>query len=130
VPEGDALLIEAKLPISEIGYVMIGAPARLSIASGGSGFSTIPATVVHISPDSLSDEKTGAPSQGGGGANVSYYIVRLEPKELAFRRGGADSYALRPGVQIMAAIITGERSVLDLLLEPFIGSGIRPLTER
>jgi hypothetical protein len=30
----------------------------------------------------------------------------------------------------MAAIITGERSVLDLLLEPFIGSGIRPLTER
>jgi adhesin transport system membrane fusion protein len=128
VPEGDALLIEAKLPISEVGYVMIGAPARLSIASGGSGFSTIAATVVHISPDSLSDEKTGAPSQGGG-ANVSYYIVRLEPKEMAFRRGG-DIYALRPGVQVTSAIITGERSVLALLLEPFIGSGIRPLTER
>jgi adhesin transport system membrane fusion protein len=39
VPDGESLLIEAKLPISEIGYVRIGAPARLSIASGGSGFS-------------------------------------------------------------------------------------------
>jgi adhesin transport system membrane fusion protein len=128
VPEGEALLIEAKLPISEIGYVGIGANARLSIASGGNGFSTIAATVVHISPDSLSDDKTGAPSQGGA-TGMSYYIVRLAPKELAFRRS-ADIYALRPGVQVMSAIITGERSVLALLLEPFIGSDVRPLTER
>ncbi|WP_172822251.1 HlyD family type I secretion periplasmic adaptor subunit [Magnetospirillum moscoviense] len=129
VPEGEALLVEAKLPISEIGYVGIGAKARLSIASGGNGYSTIAATVVHISPDSLSDEKTGAPAQGGAAGGMSYYIVRLAPKELAFRRGN-DSYALRPGVQVMSAIITGERSVMALLLEPFVGSGVRPLTER
>jgi adhesin transport system membrane fusion protein len=128
VPEGEALLIEAKLPISEIGYVKIGGQARLTIASGGNGFSSIPASVMHISPDSLSEEKTGAPSQGGNSA-ASYYVVRLVPKDLFFRRG-ADTYALRPGVQVTAAIITGERSVLALLLEPFTGSSIRPLTER
>jgi adhesin transport system membrane fusion protein len=119
VPEGEALMVEARLPISEIGYVKIGSPARLSVAAGGSGFSSIDADVVHISPDAALDEKTG----------MGYYVVRLAPKELAFHRG-ADSYPLRPGVQVMAAILTGQRSVLALLLEPFMGSGIKPLTER
>lgn len=119
VPEGEALLIEAQLPISEIGYVRLGAPARLSITSGSSGFSSIDAHVVHISPDAVIDEKTGA----------SHYLIRLAPSELAFRKG-KDTYPLRPGVQVMAAILTGQRSVLSLLLDPFLGSGIKPLTER
>lgn len=119
VPDGDSLLIEAKLPISEIGYVKIGSVARLSITSGGSGFSTVPAKVVHISPDAASDEKTGN----------TYYVVRLEPKVPVFKRGD-DVYEMRPGVQVTAAILTGQRTVLTLLLEPLTGSSIRPLTER
>lgn len=119
VPEGEQMLVEARLPVSEIGYVAMGSAARLSIASGGSGFSSIDAKVVHISPDATIDEKTGAP----------FYTVRLQPKTHVFRRG-KDAYALRPGVQVMAAIITGERSVLAVLIEPFIGSGIHPLSER
>jgi adhesin transport system membrane fusion protein len=119
VPEGEALLIEAKLPISEVGYVRMGEHARLSIASGGNGFSTISADVVHVSPDAVADEK----------GNNSYYIVRLQPKEMAFRRN-QDLYPLRPGVQVTAAIITGERSVMGVLLDPFLGSGVHPLTER
>lgn len=119
VPEGDTFLIEAKLPISEIGYVSMGAPARLSITTGGSGFSTVPAKVVHISPDAAADEKTGN----------TYYVVRLEPKVPFFKRGD-DIYAMRPGVQVTAAILTGKRTVLTLLLEPLTGSNIRPLTER
>lgn len=119
VPADDSLLVDARLPIGEVGFVRVGAPARLSMASGTSGFSTIDATVVLISPDAAVDEKTGAP----------YYVVRLEPKELSFKRGD-EVYPLRPGVQLMAAIITGQRSVLGLLIEPFAGSGVRPLTER
>jgi membrane fusion protein, adhesin transport system len=119
VPEGEALLIEAKLPISEVGYVHLGERARLSVSASGSGFSTVDAKVVHVSPDSVADEKTG----------VSYYVVRLEPEEFAFHRG-TDSYPLHPGVQVTAAIITGQRSVLALLLDPFQFSGVKPLTER
>lgn len=119
VPEGEALLIEAKLPIAEVGYVRVGAPARLTIASGGNGFSTIAAEVIHVSPDAVADEKEKS----------SYYVVRLKPRELGFRRG-TDFYPLRPGVQVTSAIVTGERSVLALLVDPFIGSGIHPLTER
>lgn len=119
VPEGEALLVEAKLPIGDVGFVRLGAPARLSLPTGASGFSTIDAEVVHISPDSTVDEKNGS----------SYFIVRLKPKLFVFKRG-AESYPLRPGVQVTSAIITGQRSVLSLLMEPFLGNGIRPLTER
>lgn len=119
VPQGETLLIEARLPIGEVGYVSIGSPARLSISAGGGGYSTVAAKVVHISPDAIADEKTGA----------SYYLVRLLPETFAFRRG-KDSYALRPGVQVSAAILSGSRSVIALLLDPFFGSGINPLTER
>lgn len=124
VPEGEALLIEAKLPIADVGYVHIDSPARLTLASGAGGFSSIMAKVVHISPDTVVDEKATGPHAG-----TAHYVVRLQPAENAFRRG-EEVYALRPGVQVTAAILTGERSVLSVLLEPFIGSGVRPLTER
>jgi adhesin transport system membrane fusion protein len=119
VPEGEALLIDARLPIGDVGYVQLNAPARLSLSSGASGFSTIQAKVVHVSPDSVLDEKTGQ----------SHYQVKLKPEAFVFRRGD-EVYALRPGVQITCAILTGERSVLALLLEPFLGHGVKPLTER
>lgn len=119
VPEGEALLVEARLPIGDVGYVQTNAPAKLTLSSGVSGYSTIHAKVVHVSPDSMLDEKTGQ----------SYYQVKLKPEEFTFRRTG-ELYALRPGVQITCAILTGKRSVLALLLEPFLGHGIKPLTER
>lgn len=119
VPEGEELLIEAKLPISEVGYVRLGSVARLSIANGGNGFSTISGEVVYVSPDAAADEK----------GNTSFYILRLKPAVMAFKRNG-DLYPLRPGVQVTAAIISGERSVMSVLLEPFFGSGVHPLTER
>lgn len=118
VPAGDALLVEAKLPISEVGYMSIGAPARLTISAGGSGFSPIHAELVHVSPDAVAEEK-----------GASYYLVRLAPQKLAFHRG-KDVYPLRPGLQVTAAIVTGQRSVLALLFEPFVGNGIHPLSER
>ena len=119
VPEGEALMVDARLPIGDVGFVQKNSAARLTLSSGASGFSTIRAKVVHVSPDSMLDEKTGQP----------YYQVKLQPEEFSFRRG-TEVYALRPGVQITCAILTGERSVLALLLEPFLGSGVKPLTER
>lgn len=119
VPEGEELIIEAKLPISEVGFVRQGEVGRLSLPTGASGFTTIESEVIHISPDSVLDEKTG----------VSYFVVRLRPHKFAFARND-EVYPLKPGVQVTAAIITGQRSVLTVLLQPFLGNGIKPLTER
>jgi len=119
VPEDEQLLLEAQLPVSEVGYVQIGTRARISMASGSSGFDTIEGELVQISPDAVVDEQTGA----------SHYLVRIKPEVLEFTRNGVP-YPLTPGVQVMAALITGERSVMELLLDPFVGSAVRPLSER
>ena len=52
--------------------------------------------------------------------------MRLQPQEMAFKRNG-DLYPLRSGVQITSAIITGQRSVMSLLIDPFFSSGVHPL---
>ena len=119
VPEGEALLVEAKLPIGDVGYVEIGERARLSLASGARGYSSIDGEVVYISPDSVIDEKTGQ----------AHYVVRLQPKEFAFKNGD-ERYQLRPGIQLTCAILTGKRSVLALITDPFLNNGVKPLTER
>jgi adhesin transport system membrane fusion protein len=118
VPEGEALVVEAKLPITDIGFVKPGQPARLTVSSGSRSFAPIGAKVTHISPDAVADEKAG-----------SYYVVRLAPDEAVFRQGD-ETFPLRPGVQITSAIISGQRSVLSLLVDPFWRSGIQPLSER
>jgi adhesin transport system membrane fusion protein len=119
VPEGEALLVESKLPIAEIGFIRLGSPARLSLAGGTGGFSTIDGEVIHISPDATLDEKTG----------TSHYVVRLRPAETAFHRAGY-AYPMKPGVQVTAAILTGNRTVLATLFDTFFDDGVKPLAER
>lgn len=119
VPADDELWIEAELPLGDVGFVTLGAPAKLMLASGTGGFDEIPAEVIQISADSVIDEQTG----------LAYYLVRLRPQSEAFVRD-EEIFPLRPGISVMATIVTGQRSVLDVLLEPFLGSGIQPLSER
>ncbi|MBP7336874.1 HlyD family type I secretion periplasmic adaptor subunit [Niveispirillum sp.] len=119
IPDGETLLIEARLPIADVGFVKIDAPARLSLTGASSGFSNMDAHVVHISPDAAVDEKTG----------MSYYVVRLAPAEAAFMRAG-ERYPLKPGVKVMATILTGSRTVLATLTDRFFDSGVGPLSER
>ncbi len=71
-----------------------------------------------MSPDAAVDEKT----------NQGYYVVRLKPAKFAFERGG-HAYPLKPGVRVMATILTGSRTVLATLTDTFFGNGVKPLSE-
>jgi adhesin transport system membrane fusion protein len=118
VPEDETLVAEVRLPIADVGFVREGAPARVNLAGGSGGFSTIDAKVQQISPDAAMDEKTGS----------GFYVVRLKLEQFAFQRGG-HAYPLRPGVRVMATISTGSRSVLLTLTDSFFGNGMKPLSE-
>jgi adhesin transport system membrane fusion protein len=118
VPEDETLVAEVRLPIADVGFVREGAPARVNLAGGSGGFSTIDAKVQQISPDAAMDEKTGS----------GFYVVRLKLEQFAFQRG-SHAYPLRPGVRVMATISTGSRSVLLTLTDSFFGNGMKPLSE-
>ncbi|MBI3444532.1 MAG: HlyD family type I secretion periplasmic adaptor subunit [Magnetospirillum sp.] len=119
VPAGDRLIIEARLPNFDIGYVSIGQPAKIKLASSDAvRFGTIAGNVVHIGPDTTITDK-----------GATFYKVRIETESDHFQHGKS-RYRLYPGMQVIATIHTGERTVLAYVLEPFIGAADSALHER
>ncbi|MAF94717.1 MAG: secretion protein HylD [Rhodospirillaceae bacterium] len=119
VPAGDRLIIEARLPTQDIGYVHPGQTALVMLASADAiRFGNIEGKVVHVSPDAI-DSAGGAP----------FYKVRIAMEKDFFERRGV-KYRLVPGVLVMSSIRTGQRSVLAYLTDPFRGSFQTALRER
>ncbi|WP_319778864.1 HlyD family type I secretion periplasmic adaptor subunit [Maridesulfovibrio sp.] len=119
VPAGDKLVIEARLPISDIGYVKNGQKAVVKLASSDSSrFGNIDGKVSNISPDADSTSR-----------GVTYYRVRIETDKDYFEHDG-NYYKLFPGIRVIAGIHIGTRSVMEYLLEPFMGSLSYAMRER
>jgi adhesin transport system membrane fusion protein len=119
VPAGDRLIVEAKLPVYDVGHIRVGQSAKIRLASAESArFGVIDGGVVHVSPDTLTTDK-----------GATYYRVRVETAADHFRSGD-ERYRLYPGVQVEASIIIGSRTVLQYMVEPFLGYAGRALQER
>jgi adhesin transport system membrane fusion protein len=113
VPTKDNLIVEARLPNSDIGFVTPGQKAVIKLSSSDSvNFGQIDATVTQISPDSEQDEND---------ERVVFYKILLET-ESNFFESKNKIYRLTPGVKVVASINIGERTVANYLLSPFIGS--------
>ena len=74
--------------------------------------------VVAVSPDTLTDAD-GRP----------FYRVRIATKRDHFLRG-AVRYDLFPGMEVSTSIHTGERTVMEYLLDPFLNARGEALRER
>ena len=119
VPGGDRLVIEARLPIQDIGYVRVGQEVKVSLVSGDAArFGKLVGQVANISPDTLVNDD-----------GVPYYKVRIETVNDLFKKGDLE-YRLFPGMVVQAAIHTGSRSVVEYLFSPFISFMDSALTER
>lgn len=119
VPQGDKLVIEARLPTRDVGYVQTGQPVQVTLASSEAiRFGRIVGEVVNVSPDTI-ETRDGIP----------YYKVRVETDQTYFKSAQL-RYALLPGVQVACAIRTGQRSVMAYILDPFLTSAQTALRER
>ena len=119
VPSGDRLIIAAKLPTQDIGYVNVGQTATLKLASADAlRFGHINGNVHTVSPDALVMED-----------GIPYYRVWIYPEKDSFQRG-THKYNLFPGMQIMVSIHTGERTVFEYLTSPLRTSMDTALGER
>lgn len=109
VPEGDRLIVEAKLQTHDIGYVAEGQPAMVRLASAdGNRFGGLEGKVVSIAPDALLTPE-----------GMPFYKVRIETDSSYFQNKHL-RYNLFPGVRVVANIHTGERTVLEYLLDPYL----------
>jgi adhesin transport system membrane fusion protein len=119
VPADDRLVIEAKLPTRDIGYVRAGQRAKIRLASSDAArFGSIESEVANVSPDTLVNDQ-----------GVPFYKVRIETNQSYFEQRGL-RYDLFPGMQVQADIQTGTRTVLQYLLDPYFKSVEVALRER
>jgi len=122
VPSGDKLVIEAHLPIQDIGYVRSGQLAVVKLASRDARrFGNIDGKVLHVSPDAVTQATPG-------GVNT-YYKVLVETQSDHFSRK-ANRYNLFPGMRVVVAIHIGKRSVLGYFLDPFVDALSGSMQER
>jgi adhesin transport system membrane fusion protein len=119
VPVDDRLVVEAKLKTDDIGYVKAGQSALIKLSSADAlRFGGIDGTVTNVSPDTLVTEQ-GTP----------YYKVRIEMANDRFQRGDLQ-YKLFPGMQVIASIRTGDRTVIEYLTDPFLNTMSGAMRER
>ena len=119
VPENEKLIIEAKLPLSEIGYVKKDLQAKIRLNTPeGSRFRSIKGKVVFVGADRISSKD-----------DDGFYLVKVETSENSFSRKN-EEYKLFSGVPVMVGIITGKRSFVDYFLTPFMTNATFALSER
>ncbi len=119
VPENEKLIIEAKLPLSEIGYVKNNLEAKIRLNTPeGSRFRSIKGKVVFVGADRISSKD-----------EEGFYLVKVETSENSFARKN-EEYKLLSGVPVMVGIITGKRSFMDYFLTPFMTGASFALSER
>lgn len=123
VPFGDELLIEAKMPPSDISFVRPGQNVAIKLdAYDYSIYGIFHGTVKYISPDTLM-EKT---SEG-----EKYYfrvLITLGQTEVIAKNG--KKINLTPGMTTQVDIVTGSRTVLTYLTKPVIKTFSEAFHER
>ena len=113
VPVGEKLIVESRVPPRDIAFVTTGQSARVNFDAYDSAiYGSANATVVFISPDTLTE-------QAQNGTSETYYRVNLEVDTASMRAvPGRDLVNLQPGMTATAEILTGKSTVWAYLTKP------------
>ena len=109
VPQGQPLLLDARIPPHVIDKVRLGALADVRFT----GFAQAPDLVVTAEVVSLAGDAVTESTPTG---SVSYYLARLQITPDGKRLLG--SHVLQPGMEAEVLVKTGERSLLAYLMHP------------
>ena len=119
VPLEDKLLIEGHIKPSDIAFIHPGEKAVVSLSAfDPSIYGRLDGEVTEISPDSITNEK-----------GESYYRVRVKTLKTSLKKGEKE-YSIIPGMQATIDVVTGEKTVMNYLMKPFVKAAQTALRER
>ena len=115
VPKDEPLIAEVRIGHDDIGFVEPGQPVKLKLTAYpfqkyGMLEGTVKTIAADVSSANASDVKTSSPVDLGFKA-----IVALSSQQLSAR---GQPFVLNPGMQVIAEIRQGERTVMEYLLSP------------
>jgi len=113
IPDHDRYVIDLRIDPNDIDIVYPGQTARVRLSAFNARTTPmITGEVVHVSADRLVDPATG----------VGYFSGRVIPNTLTMQE---DTPLLSSGMQAEVYLVTGERTVLDYLLDPLVRASER-----
>ena len=105
VPDNDRIVIDVRIDPNDIDVVYPGQTARVRLTAFSARTTPmIEGKVVQISADRIIDPQTGA----------GYFSGRVEPSDTV----SEGMPTLQPGMLAEVFLVTGQRSVLDFVLDP------------
>jgi adhesin transport system membrane fusion protein len=120
VPARKTLEVRGRVAPRDIGFIAVDDPARIKLtAYDFTIYGSLAGRVARISPDAAEDPQTGE----------VYYPVIIATEEDALEHQGA-RLPIRPGMVAEIDIQSGEHTVLDTLLKPFVKARYEALRER
>lgn len=109
VPQGERLLVEAKVTPADIGFVQAGQTAKVRItAYDYSLYGALTGTVQNVAPDAVVDQRTGE----------VHFLVLIALPGNCFATRDAGCLPLGPGMMADVSVLGPKRSVLSYLLSP------------
>lgn len=123
LPMEDDLVVEAKVKPADMPAMKVGLPAKVKLdAYEYLIFGSMEGTVTNVSADSLSEEIKAGP--------MTYYRVKVNVQESAFKNIAADDIEVRTGMTATVDIKTGGRSFLSFIFKPITKTFTQPFGER
>ncbi len=110
-PEGEELIVEAKVLNRDIGFVKPGMPVKVKLETFPyQEFGILSGTVEKVSANSVNNQQEGL-----------VFPARVRLKQHSVRVRGQE-VPLTPGMAVTAEIVTRQRTVLSFVLEPITAS--------
>lgn len=119
VPSDDKLLVEGRIRPQDIAFIYPGQEAMVKItAYDFSIYGGLKGEVVDISADTITNEK-----------DESFYRVKILTEQSELKRKG-EILPIIPGMVASVDILTGDKTVMEYLLKPFIKTLDEAMNER
>jgi protease secretion system membrane fusion protein len=118
LPSAEPLIVEGQVPVDMVDQIQVQMPVELILAAYNQNTTPrVPGVVTHVSPDRMTDEKTGQP----------YYRLRaaVTPQGLPLLQ----RLKVQPGMPVEVFVKTGERTLANYLIRPLRDNLRLSLTE-
>ncbi|MEQ8333728.1 HlyD family type I secretion periplasmic adaptor subunit [Nisaea sp.] len=138
VPDGDRLTVEATVTNRDIGFIEIGQRAAVKVdAFNYMRYGSIEGRIVSLSADAVVPQDANNAAGAAGAATTGpqaapqmlSYTARIEIEREHLIVDGRD-VRLVPGMSVTADLLTGERRVLEYVLQPVLRYASEGMRER
>jgi HlyD family secretion protein len=123
VPKGEQLFADVSIKNEDVGFVQVGQKAQIKLSAYPfQKYGMLTGKVVHLGADSNENNKPapgpGTAADANAAAAASTYKARVQLDQQVLNDPHGQKLQLTPGMQVVAEINQGKRTVLEYLLSP------------